>query len=169
MNTRNPFWTIGRDREKAHAAKFAKRQEQQELLFPVIDAALDVNEGCDDEANFIERSKRAMITGDAVVWQNTSGWIRKIEKEHNSVLELWDELASHPSWQVRWRVACLLYNDIPETKADELFAKLRYDKSTKVRQYAIDRYENRPGPDLYVVFKMFDAGDPSSPGFSGCN
>lgn len=106
-----------------------------------------------------------MIEGDSAVWQNASNWIRKIGDGHPSVLSIWNQLAGHADWHVRWRIACLIYADIPAFQSDSVFAVLRHDKSAKVRQRAIDRYENRPGQDRNVVFNMFDASDPMSPGF----
>ena len=105
-----------------------------------------------------------MIEGNSAVWQNASGWVRKVVKLRPDVAELWDDLSSYSAWNVRWRVACVLYHDIADHQSDALFAALRHDKSIKVRTYAIDRYEYRPGPDREAV-KMFDADAPSSPGF----
>ncbi|HEX6376401.1 MAG TPA: hypothetical protein VFZ91_11865 [Allosphingosinicella sp.] len=166
MNVPKPFWTIGREREKQHAASFVKKPDQQALLFPVIDAALDLNEGKGDEARFVDVARRAMAEGSSAVWEETSLWISKIALRYENVSSLWDELAVHPSWQARCRVACLLYHAIPEEQSDRLFAGLRHDRSAKVRTSAIDRYEYRPGPDGYIV-KLFDSNDPASPGFSG--
>jgi hypothetical protein len=160
-----PFWTIGRDREKLHTAKFVKDAAGQFLIFLVIDAALDLNEGQGDSDLFVDVAKAAMIEGSSAVWQNAANWMRKIGDRFPETLTMWDSLAAHPSWQVRWRVACVLYHDFPEDKSDQLFAILRHDKSAKVRLTSVDRYENRPGPDRYVVFKMFDADSPTSPGF----
>ncbi|MES2441950.1 MAG: hypothetical protein V4574_03905 [Pseudomonadota bacterium] len=164
MSADRPFWTIGRDREKAYTAEFVKEADQQALIFAVIDAALDCNEASGSGAEFVEKARVAMVDGNSAVWQNASSWVRKVGERHPASLTLWDQLASHASWQVRWRVACLLYNDIPDAKSDDLFALLRHDKSAKVREYAVSRYENRPGPDRNIVFKMFDADAPSSPG-----
>lgn len=167
MTERKPFWTIGREREKAHIAEFLKRAAQQELIFPLVDAALDINEGVGDATVFAERARAAMIEGDAGVWQNAVYWIGKAVRQLDQLNKVWNELASHPDWRIRWRVACVLYSDITEEQSNELFAVLRHDRSAKVRQYAKDRYENRPGPDRQVIYKMFDADSPSSPGFKG--
>ena len=164
MNAPKPFWTIGREREKQHAATFVRKADQQALLFPVIDAALDLNDSNGDVAKFMDVARTAMVEGGSAVWDNASLWMSKIACRHESVLSLWDELALHPSWQVRWRVACLLYYAIAGEQSDRLFARLRHDRSARVREFAKQRYEYRPGPDRYLV-KMFDANDPASPGF----
>ncbi|HMO75542.1 MAG TPA: hypothetical protein PKD99_03135 [Sphingopyxis sp.] len=165
MSSAKPFWTIGKERERAYAAKFVKELDQQKLIFPVIDAAIDINDGVGDEAFFIELARVAMTTGNAGAWQNVANWIRKVGALQPTTFALWDELSEHPNWQIRWRVACVLYHDIPDPQSDRLFAVLRHDKSAKVRDCAISRYENRPGADRNVMFKMFDADDPASPGF----
>jgi hypothetical protein len=160
-----PFWTIGRKREKLHTAKFVKDAAGQSLIFPVIDCALDLNEGNGDSSEFVAVAKVAMIEGGSAVWQNAANWMRKIGDRFPETLRMWDELAAHPSWNVRLKVACVLYHDFPEDQSDSLFALLRHDKSAKVRLTSVDRYENRPGPDRCVVFKMFDSNSPTSPGY----
>lgn len=159
------MWTIGREREKFHAAKFVRDGAQQNILFPVIDAVHDLKEDRGSAAAFIAVARIAMITGGSGVWQNTVNWIAKVTREHPEILLLWDELALGTIWQTRWRVACVLYGDIPDAQSDHLFSNLRHDPSKRVRDTAIDRYENRPGPDRYIVFKMFDSSHPASPGF----
>ena len=151
-----PIWTIGREREKLHAAKFVRGADQQALLFPVIDAVHDLNEGEIDTDRFVTAARTAMIEGAFGVWANTNNWIRKIGNRHPNVLPLWDELSEHTSWKVRWRVACCLYSDIGDAQSDRIFSVLRNDKSKKVREYAIDRYEKRPD-DKGRVEKRFDA------------
>jgi hypothetical protein len=151
-----PFWTIGREREKSHAAKYVRDSTQQSLLFPVIDAALDLNEGHGSSEAFVRVARVAMIDGGASVWQSANDWIRRIGNRHKDVLPLWDELATHANRNVRWRVACCLYLDISEDQSNRLFAILRSDKSKKVRDYSLDRYENRPDKSGRVE-KRFDA------------
>lgn len=159
------MWTIGREREKLHAAKFVRDAAQQNILFPVIDAIHDVKEDRESPAAFIAVARIAMTKGGSGVWQNTVNWIAKVAREHPEVLSLWDELALCANWQTRWRVACVLYGDISDAQSDHLFSKLRHDASKRVREMAVDRYENRPGPNRHIVFKMFDANHPASPGF----
>lgn len=150
------MWTIGREREKSHAAKFVREETQQRLLFPVIDAVHDIKEGSGDIQNFIVTARIAMIEGRSGVWHNTVNWMRKVIQEHPTANVLWDELAEHESWRVRWKVACCLYVDIPEPQSDQLFSSLRADRSKKVRDYSVDRYENRPDKHGKVE-KRFDA------------
>jgi hypothetical protein len=165
VNIPKPFWTIGKEREKAHAAKFVRQSDQQALIFPVIDAAIDISDGHGNERDFRELAQTAFVSGKSAVWQSAADWLRKVGGLRPAVLNLWDELAAHSDWTVRWRVACLLYADMSETQSDLLFSVLRHDKSAKVRRYAVDRYENRAGPDRNIITKLFDADEPSSPGF----
>lgn len=150
------MWTIGREREKAHAAKFVRKEDQQQLLFPVIDAVHDLKEGTGQIGDFIVAARRAMIEGGSGAWQNTANWLRQVGREHPAAYALWGELARHESWRIRWKVACCLYLDIPELQSDDLFALLRADRSKKVRDYAVDRFENRPD-ERGRVEKRFDA------------
>src|SRR5262245_50642926 len=100
-----------------------------------------MKDGTGDIDGFIIAARRAMIEGGSGVWQNTVGWMRKVARERPEASTLWTELAGHESWRVRWKVACCLYLNIPDTQSDDLFALLRADRSKKVRDYAVDRYE----------------------------
>ena len=61
------------------------------------------------------------------------------------------------SWSDRFTVACRLYLDVPNGVSDRQFNVLRHDKSKRVRDIAIDRYENRANEKGEVVFGRFDA------------
>jgi hypothetical protein len=151
-------WTIGREREKLHAANFVRKPEDQAILFPVIDAVEDLKEGTGTIAQFLSAARTAMVDGGYGAWTNASNWIAKVAKDAPEVLKLWDELSNHPEWKVRWRVACgLYYFGIGEDQSNRLFVKLRNDKSKKVREYAISRYEHRPNPKN--IEKIYDAAD----------
>jgi hypothetical protein len=165
VKQRRKYTGDDRQWEKDKVTDSSLDAEQQAILLAVVEFAHDVFEGRLEDGNFIESAKRAMIHGNASVWQNTTGWIRKVSAKSSNVSAVWDDLANNSGWQVRWRVACVLYHDIPDSQSDRIFSVLRYDKSNRVRETAVDRYENRPGPDRYVVFKMFDASDPASPGY----
>jgi hypothetical protein len=150
------MWTIGREREKTHAAKFVRDKGQQSLLFPVIDSVHDMKEGSGSIQDFMIAARLAMVEGGSGVWQNTVNWMRKVIFEQPEAHMLWDELAEHKAWQVRWKVACCLYLDIPEAQSNRLFALLRADRSKKVRDSAVDRYEYLPD-ERGRVEKRFDA------------
>jgi hypothetical protein len=143
------------ERDKVTDSKLEAHQET--MLLSVIDAAHDLIDGKPGVAKFLEFARHAMIKGNSTVWQNTSDWIRKTGNRTPEVRVVWDELAGHASWQVRWRIACCLYSwGIEERQSDRLFANLRNDKSEKVRRYAVSRYEARPNEKREVV-RMFDA------------
>lgn len=138
------MWTIGREREKLHAAKFVKDEAGQTLLFRVIDAVHDLKDGGDDVVALENAARCAIIDGNSAVWQNVSNWIRRAGQQWPAVLSIWPGLAAHADWRIRHRVACVLYLDVPEDLSNRLFAALRFDKSAKVRQYVVQRYEWRP-------------------------
>ncbi len=80
------MWTIGREREKAHAAKFVREDEEEEqqlLLFPVIDAVHDLKGGTCQIDDFIVAARKAMIEGGSGAWQNTANWLRSARSTAN--------------------------------------------------------------------------------------
>jgi hypothetical protein len=150
------LWTIGREREKAHYTQFVRDADQQALLFPVIDAIHDLKEGAGSASRLMDVSRAAMAGGNVRVWGTTSDWLNRVVTQIPEVGQLWVEFASNADWRLRWRVACHLYFGIPEDISNRIFAVLRHDRSAKVREYAISRYEERPNEKREVV-KMFDA------------
>jgi hypothetical protein len=158
-------WTIGREREKQHACRYVKAQSQRDLLFPVIDAVHDLNEGFGTLEDFAVTAISALEKGGSTTWNSVDKWIHDVSRLHPQALEIWNTLSDHSKWSVRRSVAGLLYWYIPTSQSDKLFAKLRHDQSSAVRALAVDRYENRAGPKGNILFKMFDAADPASPGF----
>ncbi|MEP7350359.1 MAG: hypothetical protein ABI668_10480 [Sphingorhabdus sp.] len=159
MIRRRKYTGDDRQWERGNVTDSSLDAQQQAMLLSVIDTAHDIIEGKPEIAKFIEAARHAMIHGHSSVWQNTSNWITKIGRVAPDVKVIWNELAAHSNWQIRWRVACCLYSwGIDENQSDQLFAYLRDDKSEKVRHYAIDRYESRPNEGREVV-KMFDANE----------
>lgn len=156
------MWTIGRDREKSHAAQWVKSEAQQKLLFNVIDTIHDVKDGSASPQAFLDAARKALVEGGSRVADETAAWVIRLASEHPEVALLWDELANHPRASVREHVATVLYWYIPERQSDRLFAKLRLDKSKKVRASAIERFEVRPDGQGRLV-KRFDASNFSDP------
>ena len=150
------MWTIGREREKLHAGKYVRQSAQQQLLFPVIDAVHDLKEGKAGLEEFCESARTAMTLGGDRVWEQAASWVGQVEREYPEVASLWNELALNSDWRVRWRVAYSLYCFISEPQSDQLFAKLRHDRSKKVREFAVQHYEYRPDASRTIV-KQFDA------------
>ena len=136
------IWTIGREREKAHAIKYIRSEKEHPLIFAVIDAVEDVKAGDSDLRRFMNAAIYAFVHGGRAVWGQTANWVRQVGKYHPQVHAIWDELAKSPDGEIRWRVACVLYHDIPERQSHILFDILRSDKSKRVRQFAISRYEH---------------------------
>lgn len=150
------MWTLGREREKRHVAPRLRDSRQRRLLFDVIDAVHALKEGVADAGSFVGAARAALTDGDSVVVDETGAWLAKVAGAVPAVGGLWDELAVHPSWKVRWHVAGRLYWYIPEDRSDCLFAVLRGDRSKKVREMAVSRYEYRTDEERTFV-KMFDA------------
>lgn len=135
------IWTIGREREKAYAIKFIRNVNEHPLIFDVIDAVEDIKAGEDASRRFMDVAIYAFVNGGRGVWGQTADWIRRVGKLDPQVHAIWNDLAASPKGEIRWRVACLLYNDIPERQSHRLFDQLRSDKSKRVREFAVSRYE----------------------------
>jgi hypothetical protein len=155
MNQRRRYDGDDRQWEQWKVIDSNLAQDQQDMLLAVINFAHDLLEGKPEIEKYKSAVLHSMTHGHSAVWQNTANWIRKIGDRAPEATVVWDELAIHTSWEVRWRIACVTYYDIPEAHSNRLFARLRYDKSSKVREYAISRYENRPNPKY--LEKVFDA------------
>lgn len=161
-------WSDSREACRAYFTDFSLRfvpPEEAQKITDVVDRACDLHEGSGSIEAFLDAAVIAMSEGRGSIWESAAIWIGRAAEERPVVNDVWDTLAKHRAWQVRWRVSCVLYHNISESKSDELFAILRHDKSEKVRRFSVDRYENRPGPDRIIVFKMFDAANPLSPGY----
>jgi hypothetical protein len=137
----NGIWTIGREREKAHAIKYIRSEKDYPLIFDVIDAVEDIKAGEDAYQRFMDVAIYAFVNGGRGVWGQTADWIRRVGKLDPQVHAIWNDLAVSPKGEIRWRVACLLYNNIPDRQSHHHFDQLRSDKSKRVREFAISRYE----------------------------
>jgi hypothetical protein len=151
--------TLGRSAEKERYSPFLPDPTQRSWVFDVIDLTYDLIEGRALPEQLTEAVLQVFLSGDARAWQNTAEWLEKTTAHLPEMDDVWLGLARHPDWQIRWRIACLLYSTVPEPVSNRIFSTLRYDRSRKVRDYAIERYEMRAVPDgqLWCSKKVFDA------------
>ena len=131
------MWTIGREREKEHAARNV-RADQLAAIHAVIDAAFDLHEGRIEADEARDTFIAAFVDGGAGVWEQTESWLRRLATRHPGLSDIWVELSRHKAWKVRWRVSCVL-DSIPPAVASEIGERLCVDRSKKVREYALDR------------------------------
>lgn len=157
VNTLSAIWTIGREREKASASQYVKAKSQQNLVFQVIDAVCDLNEGTGSVEQFIEAAKAAFLLGRRTTWNSVDKWIRDVSSLHPEVNEIWNDLARNSKSEVRRQVAGRLYWYVSDEQSDMLFATLRRDKAQSVSSLAIERYEFRPEGRDGPLRRMFDA------------
>lgn len=132
------MFTFGREHEKRHALRFVRDKEQAELISEVVDAVHDLIEGAAKPPYVAAVLKRAMIDGKSGVWEQTESWLRKLSVHYPAFPLAFEELAIHPDWRVRWRIACVL-DLLPEELAQRIGRPMLADRSKKVRTYAEDR------------------------------
>jgi hypothetical protein len=120
-------------------------------------AAHDLNDGIGTVEAFLEASREAIFSSSESQRSGPLSLLGRIANYYPECLVIWDELASSSDWRNRFSASCRLYWYVPNHKSDQLFNYLRYDKSKRVRELAIDRYENRLNPDY--IEKVFDAAD----------
>jgi hypothetical protein len=157
VDTLSVIWTIGREREKAFALQYVKAKPQQNLVFRVIDAVCDLNEGTGSVEQFMDSAKAAFLSGRKTAWNTVDKWIRDVSRLHPEVNEIWTDLASNSKSEIRRQVAGRLYWYVSEEQSDLLFAALRHDKAQSVSSLAIERYEFRPEGRGGPLRRMFDA------------
>ncbi len=132
------MFTFGREHEKVCAANYLRDQRELSKIHEVIDVAHDLLEGNLPESEIRPILVKAFSEGGSGVWEQTAKWIRNLIRDYPSLATIWDELAEHPDWKVRWRTACVL-DWMPIEVARRIGPLLASDKSKKVRQYAEDR------------------------------
>jgi hypothetical protein len=159
------FGSLGRERDIELLRQRCTDAIMRDKWIAQTSAAHDMNDGIGSVEAFLVTTRNAVFPVSQAARDPALTLLARIAIYYPECLVIWRELAQSEKWADRFSVACRLYSVIPETLSDQLFSALRHDKSAKIRKYAFDRYENRAGPDRYIVFKMFDAECPSSPGF----
>lgn len=129
------MFTIGREREKAHARKFLGDLSDPTKLEAVIDAVHDLLESGAVTDSTKAAFRSGFVDGGTGTWESTGSWLAKAVREYPSLSSLWIEFAGHRSAKVRFRAAAFL-DSMPEDYAAEVFPQLLADHSAKVRSKA---------------------------------
>lgn len=146
------MFTIGRHREKQHAASYLENKADTIVVDRVIDAAHDLIEGLADANTVAPALAEAFLIGGGGAWEQTGSWICKLARKHHSLHQLWLQLATHKSAKIRFRVAAFL-NEMPDDIRLQLTAKFLTDPSAKVRSKAAGEIYMRPTPDMLPLLQ----------------
>jgi hypothetical protein len=146
------MFTIGREREKEHAARYLHNQADTLVVGRVIDAAHDLIEGVASADAVAPVLAEAFVTGGGGAWEQTGSWMCKLAREHPSLHQLWLQLAPHKSARIRFRVAAFL-NDAPDDIRQQLAATFLADRSAKVRSKTAGEISMRPTPDVLPLLQ----------------
>lgn len=146
------MFTIGRQREKQHAASFVRAEADRLVVERVVDAAHDLIEGIASPDKVAPILAEAFVTGGSGAWEHTGSWMCKLAREHPSLHRLWLRLAPHKSARIRFRVAAFL-NDVPDDIRQQLVAIFLADPSAKVRSKTAGEISMRPTPDVLPLLQ----------------
>src|SRR6478752_8570468 len=146
------MFTLGRQREKQHAASYVCNEADTLVVGRVIDAAHDLIEGVASAEAVAPVFAEAFVDGGSGAWEQTGSWMRKLAQEHPSLTRLWSQLAPHKSARIRFRVAAFL-NDMPDDIRQQLAATFLADPSTKVRSKTAGEISMRPTPDVLPLLQ----------------
>ena len=136
------MFTFGREHEQCAAIARVTDPEEQAFIRLLIDAIHDLIEGRVGVPTVRALLQRGISEGRGGTWEQSGVWLRKLGPEHPELLDLWSQLASHRSAQVRFRIAAFL-SDMPPQLALRLGTLLLADRSAKVR--------GKAGSDLALV------------------
>ncbi|WP_156256213.1 hypothetical protein [Sandarakinorhabdus oryzae] len=151
------FASFGRQTDRNHIIRYVSDPEAQILLLEMTDAVHDLNDGVGDVDQFISRVRDVLHSRFGGARENALMLLSRVARYHPECNVIWRELMQSPSWQMRFAVACRLYWHVPEDLSDRFFAILRNDKSKRVREIAVSRYENRADENGEIVIGRYDA------------
>lgn len=133
------MFTFGRDKEKINALKYFSNPDKAELLLSLID---DVHDFLEFQKNSIKLKRSfelAFENGGSRVWESAGSWLLRLSVDYPSFNGVWVLLTKHKLAKVRFRVACFL-DGIPRDVGRPFFEILSVDKSKKVREQAVDKW-----------------------------
>jgi hypothetical protein len=151
------FASFGRERDLSMIEEYVADPDLKARYLKQTAAAHDLNEGIVSVDAFVEATREAVLQSTQRGRDRPLILLSRIARYYPECLELWDELAESQDWQNRFTVACRLYWDVPDAVSDRLFNILRHDRSERVREISISRYENRANEKGEVAFGVFDS------------
>ena len=146
------MFTLGREREKEHAAKYVRTEADRLVVERVVDAAHDLIEGIASAETVAVVLAEAFISGGGGAWEQTGTWLRKLARAHPLLDQIWMQLAPHKSVRIRFRVAAFL-NEMPDGVRLQLAATFLGDASAKVRAKTAGEISMRPTPNLQPLLQ----------------
>ena len=132
MATKGKIFTLGREREKLHAAGYVRSETDRRCVEDMIDVVHNVLEGLMAVNDAGPTLVHQFISGGNGVWEQTGSWIRKLTSRHPELSRLWPEMAEHKSSKIRFRVAAFV-NDIPAEVRQQLISRFLADPAVTVR------------------------------------
>jgi len=146
------MFTIGRQREKQHAAKFARNDADKLLVERVIDAAHDLMEGIASPDTIAPVLAEAFVIGGSGAWEQVGSWLHQLAHEHPALSKIWVQLAPHRSAKIRFRVSACL-NEMPADIRLQLASIFLSDPSPRVRSKTAGEIYMRPTPDMLPLLQ----------------
>jgi len=157
MRVSMKFASFGRETDLNHIDRYVTDTEARALLIKMTEAVHDLNEGSGDINTFIECVRNAVYSRFGGVRENALTLLCRIAKYYPQCNVVWRELIQNKSWRMRFEAAGRLYWYIPDDLSDRFFAVLRNDKSLRVREIAVSRYQHRPDESGTVIMGRYDA------------
>ena len=143
------MFTFGRAHEIKHAIHSRGTEEKAALLIAVINAVHDLIDGSSEQAAVENTVRIAFVEGKSGVWEATGSWLLKLCADYPAMQGLWWEFARHASATVRFRVACHVI-DLDEPQRTEIYSILEADKSKRIRDQAIGKWDYLKNPGKYA-------------------
>jgi hypothetical protein len=138
------LFSFGREHEKECAEPHVHDPAQLYLVTTMIDSVHDLLEGKTSEEQTRSAVRAAFVEGGAGVWEQAGSWLRKLCEDYPDFQALWPEFASNSKAAIRFRAAAFL-DDMPGAIAECVHARLANDRSSRVREMAVDRWQARSG------------------------
>ena len=151
------FASFGRERDLSMIEEYVVDPELKARYLKQTAAAHDLNEGIVTADAFIDATREAVLQSTQTGRDAPLILLARVARYYPECLGLWDELAESQDWQNRFTVACRLYGAVPDAVSDRLFNRLRNDRSKRVREISICRYENRANEKGEVAFGVYDS------------
>ena len=136
------MFTFGRDHERECARRSVRDPSQWVLVAALIDSVHGFLEDRTTEEPVRSAIRAAFVEGGAGVWEQAGSWLRKLCGDFPVFRPLWREFAAHSRAEVRFRAAAFI-DDLDQSVASDLHARLAIDRSARVREMADDRWALR--------------------------
>src|SRR5262245_46594374 len=133
-----PPFIFSRETERTHIDRAMRDPAKRALLYEMVDAVLRVNEtGKITEAE-LTPIRAGLQSSDERVWGRAGGWLSKLHTYAPETASAIDELASHRSAHVRFRLCgSLSERRFADSFVLPLLRRFLNDRSARVRDMAV--------------------------------